>query len=371
MRIQSSSALIDYDGKVVLKDRKRNLPAYTRYLQSIVTDRHSFIKEELLELIGKLMYTTRPRLFRQTIEWISDNYRQSGEKCIGELLDETLLYSFDYLAEERAMVRSHVDLPTLLARLRGVYTSSRSIDPALFSLREKTEWCVRQATENRNDSVIASVRTAVLLHLVIRTMTMRHYTGCEEAVSWVGREEKSPCGNWPEGWLPAGVMPLCCYATNTSGISGSPALSLFPASRRLRRADAIDGDVPGCFLALFHTSRYFFFTKSPAGTKCHCPVSGSNSATSSHRAGSFTVTSMERSARSAAWAIQRHHLAIKRHGRLGTCLQGIFFPPSIVRSKYGLWSKCLSSASESGISRNLSKTSVLPSCNRIDINFID
>ncbi|MBB5409321.1 hypothetical protein HDG34_003262 [Paraburkholderia sp. HC6.4b] len=177
MRIQSSSALVDYDGEVVLKDRNRNLLAYTRYLQSIVSDRHSFIKEELLELICKLMYTTPPRLFRQTLEWISDNYRQARAKRVGELLDETLIHSFDYLAEERTMVRTHVDLPTLLARLRGVYTSSRSIDPALFSLREKAEWCVKQATGNRNDSVIASVRTAVLLYLVIRTMTMRHYTG--------------------------------------------------------------------------------------------------------------------------------------------------------------------------------------------------
>jgi hypothetical protein len=176
MRIQSSSALIDYDGEMVLKDRNRNLLAYTRYLQSIVTDRASFIKEELLALIGKLMYTTSPRLFRQTLDWISENYRQSGAKRIEELLSETLIHSFDYLAEERTMMRSHVDLSTLLARLRGVYTSSRSIDPALFALREKAEWCVRQATGNRNESVIASVRTAVLLYIVIRTMTMQHYT---------------------------------------------------------------------------------------------------------------------------------------------------------------------------------------------------
>lgn len=176
MRIQSSSALVEIDGNMILKDRNRNLIAYTRYLQSIVTDRQSFIKEELLELVGKLMYTTLRRLFRQTLEWVSDNYRQSGGKRIGELLDEALIHSFDYLAEERTMIRNHVDLPTLLARLRGVYTSSRSIDPALFSLREKAEWCVKKATGNRNESVIASVRTAVLLYIVIRTMTMRHYT---------------------------------------------------------------------------------------------------------------------------------------------------------------------------------------------------
>jgi hypothetical protein len=141
-----------------------------------VTDKQSFVREELLGIIEKLMYTTPPRLFRETLSWISDNYRQSGAKKIEELLNEVLIHAFDYLAEERTMVANHVDLPTLLARLRGVYTSSRSIDPALFSLREKTEWCVKKATGNKNDSVIASVRTAVLLYIVARTMTMMYYT---------------------------------------------------------------------------------------------------------------------------------------------------------------------------------------------------
>ncbi|WP_144106689.1 hypothetical protein [Paraburkholderia sp. BCC1886] len=176
IRIQSTSSLVDYDGEVVLKDKNKNVLAYTRYLHAIVTDKSSFMREELMELIEKLMHTTPPRLFRETLGWLSDNYRQSGAGKIEELLNETLIHSFDYLAEERTMMRSHVDLPTLLARLKGVYTSSRSIDPALFSLRDKAQWCVKQATGNRNDSVIASVRTAVLLYVVIRTMTMQHYT---------------------------------------------------------------------------------------------------------------------------------------------------------------------------------------------------
>jgi hypothetical protein len=176
VRIQSTSALVDYDGDVMLKDKNKNLLAYTRYLHSIVTDKGSFVREEILGIIEKLMYTTPPRLFRETLSWISDNYRRSGSKKIEELLNEVLIHSFDYLAEERMMIAHHVDLPTLMARLRGVYTSSRSIDPALFSLREKAEWCVTNATGNKNESVVASVRTAVLLYLVARTMTMTYYT---------------------------------------------------------------------------------------------------------------------------------------------------------------------------------------------------
>lgn len=176
VRIQSTSSIVDYDGDAMLKDKNGNLLKYTRYLHALVTDKGSFVRDELFGIIEKLMYTTPPRLFRETLYWISDNYRQSGAKKIEDLLNEVLIHAFDYLSEDRATMSSHPDLPTLLARLRGVYTSSRSIDPALFSLREKAEWCVKQATGNKNESVIASVRTAVLLYIVARTMTMTYYT---------------------------------------------------------------------------------------------------------------------------------------------------------------------------------------------------
>jgi hypothetical protein len=159
-----------------LKDKSKNLLAYTRYINSIITDRNSFIREELLTVIEKQMKTMPPRLFRESLEWMSDNYRQSGASMIEELLNETLIHSFDYLAENRNLVRNSTDLASLLTRLRGVYMSSRSTDPALFSLREKAEKIVKLATNNKNSSVIAAVRTGILLYLIARAYSMRYYS---------------------------------------------------------------------------------------------------------------------------------------------------------------------------------------------------
>ena len=175
IRISSTSSVIDHDGVEILKDKSKNLLAYGRYINSIITDRNSFVREELVTIIVKLMQTMPERLFRETLNWMSDNYRQNGAKEIEEILNETLIHSFDYLSDNRDAVRNSHDLPGLMSRLRGVYMSSRSTDPALLELRKKTETIVKKATGNKNDSNVASTRTGVLLYLVLRAMTMRHF----------------------------------------------------------------------------------------------------------------------------------------------------------------------------------------------------
>lgn len=174
-RISTTSQMVEHDGESILKDKSKALPGYIRYLNSVISDQHSFIRAELVAVIEKLMFTMPPRLFRQTLEFMSENYRQPRAKEIEAVLQEVLLHAYDYLSQNRTLVRNERDLPGILSKLRGVYMSSRSTDPALFSLREKTETIVHQATESRNESTIASVRTGVLLYLVARTFSMHHY----------------------------------------------------------------------------------------------------------------------------------------------------------------------------------------------------
>jgi hypothetical protein len=65
----------------------------------------------------------------------------------------------------------------MLVRLRGAYTSSRSSDPYLLEMRSLTEEVIRPAVKTKTQAVVASVRTAVLLYIVLRAYTKRHYTG--------------------------------------------------------------------------------------------------------------------------------------------------------------------------------------------------
>jgi hypothetical protein len=92
------------------------------------------------------------------------------------LLDDTLVHSFTYLQANTTLVRSTHDLPGILSKLRGTYTSSRSTDPTLLALREKAEQVAKLATGNKNSNTLAALRTGLLLYICLRTYTMHYYS---------------------------------------------------------------------------------------------------------------------------------------------------------------------------------------------------
>jgi hypothetical protein len=174
-RIKSTSATIESDGEVILKDRSKSLGHYTRYIRSVIPDRNSFIRQELLDVICDVMDTMPPRLLTTTLEWASLNYAHLHDNHVEAAVDLVMEHAFDYFAEHREFLRSAGDLPGMLSKLRGAYMSSRSTDQRLFALRSLVEGIVREATNVRNDSLIAATRTGFMLYVVLRAFTMKHY----------------------------------------------------------------------------------------------------------------------------------------------------------------------------------------------------
>lgn len=175
-RISTTSNLVEHDGIEALKDKTKAIVSYTRYINSIVTDKETFIKKELTEVIEKLMHTMPPRLFHSTLEWMANNYRQPGADEVEQVLNTTIIHCFDYLSENRNVLKETGNLSAMLSKLRGAYMSSRSSDDLLMELRTNLGAIVHQATGSKNDSTVSSIRTGVLLYIALRTLTMHHYT---------------------------------------------------------------------------------------------------------------------------------------------------------------------------------------------------
>lgn len=175
-RISSTSGLSVFEGEEVLKDKTKNLMVYTQYLNSIIGDRNSLIKDELVLVISKILHTMPPKLLVTSLEWISVNYRTSTMIETEKLVSLTLTHSFSYLENNRTVARDTNDLPALISRLKGVYMSSRSSELDLIEMRTTAETMVRQATGVKNESVISAVRTGLLLYFIIRAFSKNHYS---------------------------------------------------------------------------------------------------------------------------------------------------------------------------------------------------
>lgn len=174
-RILSTSTLVEYDGEIRLKDVTNNLTSYNQYINSIISDKHSFIKEELAQVIENLISTMSPRMFMKTLEWLSLNYRQAGTSYVDEAISDVILYSLDYLRINRGSLRGNNDIANMLSKLRGSFMSSRNSDELLVKTKKAFEKIVVDATGSRHPGIIASTRTGVMLYIVARALTKKHY----------------------------------------------------------------------------------------------------------------------------------------------------------------------------------------------------
>jgi hypothetical protein len=176
LKVKKTSSTIEFEGQEILKDKNKSLINYTRYLHSIITDPNSFIKDELLEIVKSIQHTMPPKLLIKTLDWVSLNYRKNGAAEIDELVDLCLTHSFSYIGNHRNLVRETNDLASLVTVIRGVYMSSRSSDLELLRVREKAQTVVAKATGITNESIIASVRTGLLLYIILRAYSMHYYS---------------------------------------------------------------------------------------------------------------------------------------------------------------------------------------------------
>lgn len=175
-RISSTSAVAEMDGAIGVKDKTRDYTSYSRYTHSIISDRNTFIRQELLKVVSEVMHTMPERYLEETLTYCSKNYGQRGDKRIGELIDETLLHAFDYISTQRGLMASPSDLGRLVANLRSLYMASRMSDPGLLKMRDLATGIVEDSVKSRNGAVIASVRTGLQIYLVLRTFTKNHYS---------------------------------------------------------------------------------------------------------------------------------------------------------------------------------------------------
>ena len=179
MRVNStSSTFIEMDGEAVLKDKANALETYRNYLAGVIPDKPSFIKLDLISIIESSNKTMPVSMFRSTLSWISDSYGKGdkGKLEIDEVVNKIMTHLLTYLNQNRNAMKNKSDISGLISKMKGVYTSSRSTDELLLSIRDDVEDIVKRATKIKSGPSIAATRTGVMLYIVLRAFTMRYYS---------------------------------------------------------------------------------------------------------------------------------------------------------------------------------------------------
>lgn len=177
LRITTTSTVIELDGETEIVERTRDHTDYTKYLKDIITDKPTFIRKELVDVIADAMHTMTEDHLYQALEYSSDNFGQRGDRNIDKLIDETLLHAYRYLSDNEGVMASPSDLAGLISKLKNLYSASRMSDPQLIEMRELADKIVAKSVRSRNSAALASVRTGLQLYIVLRAFARKYYQG--------------------------------------------------------------------------------------------------------------------------------------------------------------------------------------------------
>lgn len=172
--IRTNSNTVTIDGEVLVKNKRNVYSTYRRYINDVMADKNSFIIKELSEIVVSTMPKLPYRNMVDTLEYMTRNSGLKGDKNVAILTDLVLEHLFEFISSNRQTVNTR-DLATLLTKLKNLYTASRAANPLLLEIRNVGEKVVLKAVKTKNPSLVASIRTGVLLYVVLRTITMNHY----------------------------------------------------------------------------------------------------------------------------------------------------------------------------------------------------
>ena len=82
-----------------------------------------------------------------------------GKLEIDEVVNKIMTHLLTYLNQNRNAMKNKSDISGLISKMKGVYTSSRSTDELLLSIRDDVEDIVKKATKIKSGPSIAATRT--------------------------------------------------------------------------------------------------------------------------------------------------------------------------------------------------------------------
>lgn len=175
-KMGTDSAVYMHDGEKILKEVDKGHSAYTNYLLGIIADKNSFIKGELVDSVCALMPTCSPKNLKEMLVWYSGNYSSLTQSHpLKGSIEQVLEHAYTIIMDDPKIFRKSKDMLSLLIKFKGIYTSSRSNDELLATLRDKMTNAVLKITDLTSYNRACAVRNATMLYIVARTLSRSHY----------------------------------------------------------------------------------------------------------------------------------------------------------------------------------------------------
>lgn len=175
--VVTDNGLAIMEGEINIKDVQKQVNKYRNYVNGIVNDGRSFFKQELVGYAARAVDDSRSSTsFEEKLTMVIRDfpaqYNHPKGDSYKEFVDDVVTHLFEYLTSNSIR---HNDLKNVLYKLRGAYTSNKSSNALLHKLRRNGDEIIRTMTGIRTQFTVSSLRTALMLYIVLRTLTLEYY----------------------------------------------------------------------------------------------------------------------------------------------------------------------------------------------------
>lgn len=164
----------DPEGGLVFKDHVGGPNIYTNKINNLLTDNRIY-RPTLSDIVTDIMPTVNNGQIKDMTEWMGNNYISEHNTLIKDFVEQSMLFCITYISNNKLLPRYSKDIGTLLNKLKGAISSSRSTDVNLFRLRDLGSDIISLMNSRYNDQQTAATRTGVILYFFLLSYQMVHY----------------------------------------------------------------------------------------------------------------------------------------------------------------------------------------------------
>ena len=176
---------------MVIRDMSKKYPSYRLYIEQVIDSTPAeFIKPDLVTIIASMIPNLpRPLLgealvsFHTRYNRVKELQEKAGNKKVSETTDDKnirkwfdliITHCFEQVISNSKVAKNMSNVPELLVYMKSLYMASKSKGDVEV-MRNLGERFIKRDVKGNNPSVIASVRTGVMLYIIARMAFKDHY----------------------------------------------------------------------------------------------------------------------------------------------------------------------------------------------------
>ncbi|AEV89446.1 putative virion structural protein [Pseudomonas phage OBP] len=167
--VETDSGLALLDGELNIKDVQKSANRFKNYIANVLNDKNSFFKQELATYAAKAIPRTDADKLESILKDFPAQYAHAKGDKYREFVDDVTTHLFEYISANGI---KHQDVKHVFFKIRGAYTSSKSSNALLLKLRAEGDEIVKAMTGIKTEIKITSLRTSLMLYIVLRTLIM-------------------------------------------------------------------------------------------------------------------------------------------------------------------------------------------------------